>query len=223
MSNMPTTIWLQPHCSKCRGRDEHESGPLWCEDAVFEPCEECGQRPVQYGQDAEIERLKAQNAALVGVAKTYEEWEADVIHSPEAWAPCGMAETPTLTKAQWGRLIEIQGMRNAALATDDQTTPSAGAAAIAAERLRQVTQEGWTADHDDQHDRGELADAAVTYLLFGDNAPGPDLPFERFWPWGHSWWKPKDRRHDLVRAGALIAAEIDRLDRAALANAGEGV
>jgi hypothetical protein len=27
------------------------------------------------------------------------------------------------------------------------------------------------------------------------------------------WWKPKDRRRDLVRAAALIIAEIERLDR----------
>ena len=35
------------------------------------------------------------------------------------------------------------------------------------------------------------------------------------WPhtWDASWWKPKDRRRDLVRAGALIIAEIERLDR----------
>lgn len=33
------------------------------------------------------------------------------------------------------------------------------------------------------------------------------------WPWADEWWKPKDRRADLVRAGALILAEIDRIDR----------
>jgi hypothetical protein len=29
------------------------------------------------------------------------------------------------------------------------------------------------------------------------------------------WWKPTNRRRDLVKAGALILAEIERLDRAA--------
>jgi len=33
------------------------------------------------------------------------------------------------------------------------------------------------------------------------------------WPWDPKWWKPKDRRRDLVRAAALIIAEIDRHDR----------
>ena len=35
----------------------------------------------------------------------------------------------------------------------------------------------------------------------------------RWWPWSLDWWKPKDPRRDLVRAGALIVAEIERLDR----------
>jgi hypothetical protein len=34
------------------------------------------------------------------------------------------------------------------------------------------------------------------------------------WPWLSKWWKPKDRRRDLVRAAALVIAEIERLDRA---------
>lgn len=34
------------------------------------------------------------------------------------------------------------------------------------------------------------------------------------WPWDREWWKPKDRRRNLVRAAALLIAEIERLDRA---------
>lgn len=39
------------------------------------------------------------------------------------------------------------------------------------------------------------------------------------WPWARCGWKPKDRRSNLVRAGALIAAELDRMDREGAANA----
>lgn len=39
------------------------------------------------------------------------------------------------------------------------------------------------------------------------------------WPWDWAWWKPKNPRRDLVRAAALIIAEIERLDRAAEASA----
>jgi hypothetical protein len=38
-----------------------------------------------------------------------------------------------------------------------------------------------------------------------------------FWPWPPEWWKPCDRRANLVRAAALLIAEIERIDRAALA------
>lgn len=79
---------------------------------------------------------------------------------------------------------------------------------IAAERARQVAAEGWDDDHDDRHIKGELRQAAAYYATpdrFRDNS---------MWPWG-DFRKPKDSRTDLIRAGALIVAEIERLDRAA--------
>ena len=80
---------------------------------------------------------------------------------------------------------------------------------IAAERLRQVVVEGWTAEHDDQHGAGELVSAAECYLINGH----VHMPAES-WPWDGSWWKPSDDPiRNLVKAGALIAAEIDRLQR----------
>jgi hypothetical protein len=87
---------------------------------------------------------------------------------------------------------------------------------VLAERQRQVETEGWTPAHDDQHDDGDLARAAACYakrsarLYRGivDLEPPPGD-----WPWEGRWWKPKDARRDLVRAGALILAEIERLDR----------
>jgi len=78
---------------------------------------------------------------------------------------------------------------------------------VLAERQRQVEAEGWTIEHDDQHRNGELATAAACYAE-------PKGLYNFAWPWDREWWKPKDRRRDLVRAGALILAEIERLDRA---------
>jgi hypothetical protein len=93
------------------------------------------------------------------------------------------------------------------------TYRSGGVAAVAAERERQVTQEGHTDEHDDAHDGGELAHAAAALAVACiDKGTGWG-----FWPWDDASWKPRDRRSNLVRAGALIAAEIDRLDRAAQA------
>lgn len=85
---------------------------------------------------------------------------------------------------------------------------------VAAERRRQIEAEGWTPKHDDEHANGELAAAAAAYINWGAGSRVPHGTPPAEWPWAHSWWKPRDRRHDLVRAAALILAEIERLDRA---------
>ncbi len=85
---------------------------------------------------------------------------------------------------------------------------------VAAERQRQIEQEGWSPEHDDDHVRGEMASAAASYAVYG--LEGGEAIAIGIWPWSADWWKPKDRRRDLVRAGALIIAEIERLDRAAI-------
>ena len=87
--------------------------------------------------------------------------------------------------------------------------PNDGAALISAERSRQMKEEGWSSSHDDQWRNGELATVAVCYVL--------NDTFGVWWPtsWDKKWWKPKDKIRNLVRAGALIAAEIDRLQKLA--------
>lgn len=87
---------------------------------------------------------------------------------------------------------------------------------IAAERRRQIASENWTPEHDDMHDRGEMADAAASYILNGSGSPhpAPDGAVPTWWPWCRSWWKPTTRRRDLIKAAALIVVEIERLDRA---------
>lgn len=84
---------------------------------------------------------------------------------------------------------------------------------VAAERRRQQEAEGWTPAHDDQHIGGELAQAAVCYA--STRRPKAFTQTPSSWPWSSNWWKPKTRRKDLVRAAALLLAEIERLDRRA--------
>ncbi len=84
--------------------------------------------------------------------------------------------------------------------------------AIQAERQRQIDIEGWTPEHDDSHSGGELALAAACYA--GDTRKFNTAPPPK-WPWAQHWWKSTSRRRDLVKAGALIVAEIERLDRKA--------
>lgn len=81
---------------------------------------------------------------------------------------------------------------------------------VQAERRRQITAEGWTPDHDDLYCAAELPRAAAAYILSGANDKAPAI-----WPFSAKWWKPRDARANYMRAGALILAEIERLDRAA--------
>lgn len=95
---------------------------------------------------------------------------------------------------------------------------------LAAERRRQIETEGWTPDHDDEHDAGEIAAAASAYALAAADKLHPlsqgDGDFQcdppMMWLWDRKWWKPADPRRMLVKAGALVLAEIERIDRALL-------
>lgn len=89
-------------------------------------------------------------------------------------------------------------------------------ALLEAERRRQVEVEGWTPEHDDEHSDGELLHAAVLYLWAGTDKAAPTSPsgVPISWPWEPGWWKPKDRRSNLIRAGSLLLAEKERIQRA---------
>ena len=104
---------------------------------------------------------------------------------------------------------------------------------IAAERERQVAVEKFDEAHDDAHVDGELAAAAACYATHAAvfarlgragmsvariiseaiNAGAP-----RSWPWHPSWWKPRTQRSSLIRAAALLVAELERIDRIAPQN-----
>ncbi|HCO8764704.1 TPA: hypothetical protein N2B54_002756 [Pseudomonas aeruginosa] len=99
---------------------------------------------------------------------------------------------------------------------------------VQAERRRQVEAEGWTPEHDDEHDSGEIACAAACYALPPAHPARIEGALGRYgrdpniWPWTRDWWKPapNDRRRELIKAGALVLAEIERLDRAAASQGG---
>ena len=73
------------------------------------------------------------------------------------------------------------------------------------ERIRQITEEGYSLKHDDGLKYGELAAAAATYAF-------PCTLERALWPFKNPP-KLKDARRNLVRAAALLVAEIERLDR----------
>jgi hypothetical protein len=111
-----------------------------------------------------------------------------------------------------------------------------GAELITDERQRQIEKEGWSAEHDEQHTKGELALAASLYAtpipLFAIRKRSSGIETYDPWPWHNTenydryndggvnievpaWDKRKkhSKLRRLVIAGALIAAEIDRLQR----------
>lgn len=98
---------------------------------------------------------------------------------------------------------------------------SDGVMRIALERARQVKDEGYTLKEDRTYTWPALARAASCYAMqasldSGGRASTRESAPSR-WPFGREWWKPgKDdtnasKIRELEKAGALIAAEIDRL------------
>lgn len=112
--------------------------------------------------------------------------------------------------------------------SNDGISKPTGYELIAAERKRQIEVEGWTPEHDNRHEKGELEDAARCYLMSATTG-GYVLQVlsgasSVRWPWDWSWFKPFDTSHRgrlprvdclrcLVKAGALAQAELDRLER----------
>lgn len=113
---------------------------------------------------------------------------------------------------------------------------------VLAERQRQWEREGWNHEHDDEHTDGSLATVAACYAMEPEDRDYSERVFRRdvgrsagesiiirdkvtvpdLWPlsWHGGAWKPKDRRRDLVRAAALLIAEIERIDRATQSDRG---
>lgn len=109
---------------------------------------------------------------------------------------------------------------------------------VARERNRQIADEDWTPDHDDCHHAGILANAGACYAASAQTALNPFGVFSdgekrdddetvrgpsgdeilAVWPFHVSWFKPSTPRRDLIKAAALIVAEIERIDRDANAS-----
>lgn len=96
-------------------------------------------------------------------------------------------------------------------------TMTKAAADVLAERKRQIEAEGWAPEHDDSHNDCQLAAAAACYAVCADETHLRRFTYDgvRVWPWSLGWWKPSSYRRNLVKAAALLLAEIERLDRAA--------
>lgn len=135
----------------------------------------------------------------------------------------GWVHTETTAKAYAdGFNRGTEWLRSSIIQYADKLPPdSAATRDVIAERDRQIKAEGYDLEHDDAHQNNEIAAYATFYAM---------PPATRNWPaqetgygmtWGQAiipadWGPPKtcDRRQELVKAAALLVAEIERLDRA---------
>ena len=95
---------------------------------------------------------------------------------------------------------------------------SRGMLDVVRERHRQINQEGFDDAWDNGYTQRELTQAAVSFAVSAraallSNEEIPSIPPQSF-PWSVEWWKPKSPRRALVKAAALLMAEIDCIDRA---------
>lgn len=149
---------------------------------------------------------------------------------PHDFVPdCGISFSPTIlmksNDAYWpsgtnllhaGQAREMVEHMLSGVASQSNPEMTSAADDVLAERRRQVEAEGWTPEHDDDHGDGAMCMAAVCYAEWDHyEHPSGDgnglVPAN--WPWATAWWKPRDRRRNLVKAAALLLAEIERLDR----------
>lgn len=137
-----------------------------------------------------------------------------------SWEKTAQAVASVAKERQNRNLIqatEIIDQLTAELEEEREKNKTRSAKDVLNERNRQKEKEGWTPEHDDEHGTGDIALAAAAYARHAaqseDNRQiNSGYPPDDLWPSG--WpWKPSDRRRDLVKAGALILAEIERLDR----------
>ena len=128
-----------------------------------------------------------------------------------------------------GAVSRAETVRRALRLLDERTRADTGVDRIAAERLEQREKHGYWDDHDDDHDAGEIA--LVASLLAGDEHAyedghgyeGPNWGVDLKWKFAREQTNASatdaegvridGRIHELTVAGALIAAEIDRLLR----------
>ncbi len=169
----------------------------------------------QHDDAAITEAQPEQMPASVGEALESAKWRNALV----GLCDTDRINTPEQAVANVKRRMRRMGAPAQPSAQDREDALSPAARDVLSERQRQINAEGWTPEHDDTHSNGSLGMAAACYCepryRFYAEPPAP-------WPWDKKWWKPSDRRRDLIKAGALILAEIERIDRAA-ARAAKGV
>ena len=133
-------------------------------------------------------------------------------------------DTAKETLERWYRLnvqreAKVDALQQRLTAADERAdvlSPGSALGDVHIERLRQIDVENRSPVDDDDYSLGQLAYAASGYAqgsVPAQQVQGCLRP--SYWPWHPRWWKPGSPRRMLVKAGALILAEIERIDRLA--------
>jgi len=147
----------------------------------------------------------------------------------DAWADASDPNSAEMSIFDFARSIERHFGITADSARAAASEPPEAWRDVQSERQRQISAEGWTPEHDDEHKEGEMCFAAAGYACAasdalqaiehqfdGDGQPtlNEPAPLPHRAPWPHGWvFKRAPVRRQLVKAGALILAEIERIDR----------
>lgn len=207
-------------CSYCSGTVEWR-GPI--SNLTHTECTSCGRtncQVVEAGADDEETIKSVSGAAEMTLrTRTYDDALLERVAQLTAHRACCSEEHNPEQGKLHGCCVVCGVPWPCAIAAPTQPELqelSDAASDVLAERQRQISIEGWSPEHDDAHRGYELAIAAGCYAMYTLAYPAGDPPPN--WPWEKSWWKPskdrRDRRRNLVKAGALILAEIERIDRA---------
>ncbi|WP_238085274.1 hypothetical protein [Pseudescherichia vulneris] len=165
-------------------------------------------------------------------------WEHGFIDSPDrevadvaSMILSAVEMLPDATEGDFNREFADEMLALIAKQLSNEVTPtkpilSRAIADIIAERQRQKEKKGYTESRDDNYLPGVLNLAGAAYAVHASLLPDAKRRAERLWPWPDAGKylnaSSKDPRSSLVKAAALITAEIERIDRAQL-RAGEAV
>ena len=176
---------------KLMGFQEKTNGPIWPVELFKIP----------FAPDWESVRVETMLAVLPGVASRCMNTVQNNARISQTTYPTEEAIVEEACRIADAIVKHLQDSQSSVF--------SQGAEAIRKERIRQISGEGYNSEHDNQHDPKEFLLAAVSYLL---DAIGNEKP-EDYWPFDSEYYKPKDFVRDAERAGALIAAGLDRYYR----------
>lgn len=164
------------------------------------------------GLDEVLDRLQRTEAGERAADVEVQRLEAEL----ECWKRGERAQVKIVQHLQ-SEAMQMRAEIERLLIVSQDTQATAAARDVLVERRRQMVGENWTPEHDDHHANGDLAKAAACYAMAASNgvngfeAKRPPL---NSWPWHRDVWKVCDARRNLVKAGALIIAELERIDRA---------